>query len=139
MKHRDFSLHQRIVLNNIPFKDEYNINERLQWFACSLGLFGVRDRDKSCFRVFVQLVKAGSKDEMRSSDELSEELALSRATVIHHLNKLMDLGLVVNRRSKYGISASSFQTLVERVRRDAKGILDRLERVAKKLDEEIRY
>jgi hypothetical protein len=51
----------------------------------------------------------------------------------------MDLGLVVNRRSKYGISASSFQTLVERVRRDAKGILDRLERVAKKLDEEIRY
>ncbi len=139
MKKPRFSLYQRIVLNNIPYRDDYNVNERIQWFACSLGLFGIRDRDKSCFRVFVELIKAANQDEMRTSDQLSEELVLSRSTVIHHLNKLMDLGLVKNRRSKYGINANSLQGLVERIRGDSKAILDKLEKVAKKLDEEIKY
>jgi len=35
-----------------------DLNESMQWFGKSLGLFGNRDRDKSCYRIFVELLKA---------------------------------------------------------------------------------
>ena len=38
--------------------DEKNLNNELQWFGQSLGLFGDRDKEKSCFRVFLELLKA---------------------------------------------------------------------------------
>ena len=35
-----------------------DINKTLEWFGNSLGLFNLRDKDKSCFRIFIELLKA---------------------------------------------------------------------------------
>jgi len=65
-----------------------NTNADLQWLGNSLGLFGLRDKDSSCFRIFITLVKRS--EEPISSDEIAGRLHLSRGTVVHHLIKLMD-------------------------------------------------
>src|SRR3990167_11073730 len=69
---------------------EKTINQELQWFGNSLGLFNLRDKDKSCFRVFIELLKAAKANMPLTSDELAYRLNLSRGTVIHHINKLME-------------------------------------------------
>ena len=35
------------------------IDQELQWIGSSLGLFNLRDKDKSCYRIFITLLKMG--------------------------------------------------------------------------------
>ena len=131
-------IYQRIVLNRLQLPENWNVNQQLQWFGTSLGLFGIRDRDKSCFRLFIELIKAAMERKMFSSDELSERLSLSRGTVVHHLNKLLDSGLVISRKNKYTLSTGSLFELVNKIKNDANEILNELEQVAKELDKQLR-
>ena len=45
-----------IIRTGKPEKD--NLNQELQYLGESLGLFSERDKDKSCFRIFIVLVKS---------------------------------------------------------------------------------
>ena len=83
-------IRQRITIVQIRKPAEHNVNQELQWFGTSLGLFNLRDKDKSTFRLFIELLKSAKANHMLTSDELAAKLALSRGTIIHHINKLME-------------------------------------------------
>jgi len=126
-----------IIKNSKP--KTRTINEELQWFGQSLGLFGKRDKDKSCFRIFIVLIKQASKDSGLSSDEISFRLNLTRGTVVHHLNKLMDSGIVINRRGKYFLSVNTLEELVSSMKKNAESFFEELENVAKAIDERMKF
>ncbi len=113
-------------------------NELLQWFGRSLGMFGLRDRDKSCFRLFIELLKSGRGDKALSSDELAYRLRLSRGTVVHHLTRLMDSGIVVKSGNSYLLREHSLVTLVEEIREDMERACDDLRAVAELIDMTLR-
>ena len=112
-----------------------NINEELQWFGNSLDLFNLRDKDKSCFRIFIELLKATKAQIPISSDEIAMKLNLSRGTVVHHLNKLIESGMVIIVKNKYILRGSNLQELVDEIESDATRTLEELKRVAKEIDE----
>ena len=74
-----------VVSMNKPVKKQ--VNEDLQWLCSSLGLFNIRDKENSLFRIFIELLKAAKKGIPISSDEIAHKLDLSRGTVVFHLNK----------------------------------------------------
>lgn len=113
-------------------------NELLQWFGRSLGMFGLRDRDKSCFRLFIELLKSGRGDKALSSDELAYRLRLSRGTVVHHLTRLMDAGIVIKSGNSYLLREHSLATLVEEIREDMERACDDLRAVAELIDMTLR-
>ena len=123
-----------IIRTRIP-KDSA-INEQIQLFGGSLGLFNLRDKDKSCYRIFITLLK-NLKKEGLSSDELAAKTGLTRGTVVHHLNKLMDAGLVLNYRKTYILNVDDISSLVERIKKDVNKTLNELEQVAKDLDKRL--
>ena len=51
-------IQQRITIIRMRRPETPSLNEELQWFGSSLGLFNLRDKDKSCFRIFIELLKA---------------------------------------------------------------------------------
>lgn len=114
-------------------------NELLQWFGRSLGMFGLRDRDKSCFRLFIELLKSGRGDKALSSDELAYRLRLSRGTVVHHLTRLMDAGIVIKSGNTYLLRERSLVTLVEEIREDMERACDDLAAVAELIDKRLRH
>ena len=114
-----------------------NINQDLQWFCDSLGLFGNRDRDKSCFRMFVVLLKSLHNTQGLTSDEISEKVDLSRGTVVHHLHTLIGSGLVVRDRNKYMLKVDNLSSLVEEVERDIIKTMHNLRKVAEILDKRL--
>ena len=125
----------KITIIRTKKPEEFNINELLQWFGGSLGLFNLRDKDRSCFRVFVSLLKNLKKgEEGMTSDEIAEETTLSRGTVVHHLNKLMEAGIVVVERGKYLLKVNNLEELVDVVRKDVNKAFDSLKDVGKQLD-----
>lgn len=127
----------RITIIKVRKTDADNINEELQWLGSSLGLFGLRDKDSSCFRVFITLVKKARKNEALSSDEIAEYLHLSRATAIHHLAKLMEAGLVVHEKEGYILRETHLLPLIRNVQRDLEIMFKEMEEVAKEIDERL--
>src|SRR3989344_3174509 len=105
---------------------EKDVNKDLQWFSESLGLFGERDKEKSCFRVFLELIKAARRKTALTSDEIALRSNLTRATVIHHLHKLIESGLVLPYDNKYILRVENLESLVFEVRKDLMRTLEDL-------------
>lgn len=126
--------HQKITIINIRKPVVKNINYELQWLGTSLGLFNLRDRDKSCFRVFIELLKSAKGRKALSSDELAYRLNLSRGTVMHHINKLMDAGIVTYYKNRYMLRVDNLEALIDEVEKDIKRTCESLKAAAKEID-----
>ncbi len=124
-----------IIRTNKPV--ERDINHELQWLGVSLGLFNLRDKDKSCFRIFIELLKAAKSRNPISSDELALKLGITRGTVVHHLNKLMESGLVIHERKGYMLRVDNLSELINELERDVKRICHDLKVIASDVDKKI--
>ncbi|RME55406.1 transcriptional regulator [Candidatus Woesearchaeota archaeon] len=131
------STFKKITIIKIRKSPANNINQDIQNFSQSLGLFNVRDKEKSCYRIFVELLKAAKFEQGLSSDELAYKLNLSRGTVIHHLNRLMDSGLVVSKRNKYMLRTKDLASLIEKLKKDAIDFFNDLKNLALDIDKKI--
>ena len=125
----------RIILQHVRHNPQENINRELQWLGSSLGLFNLRDKDSSCFRVFITLVKKSKRDETLSSDDIAEQLHLSRGTVVHHLTKLMNSGIVVREKEGYLLRENTLRQVIQDMRQEMERMFAEMETVAKEIDE----
>jgi predicted transcriptional regulator len=130
-------MQRKTVLIKVRKNFEKNINDELRWFGRSLGLFGLRDRNSSCFRVFITLLKRAKQNEPLSSDDIAERLRLSRGTVVHHLNKLMSAGLIIKQNRGYILREHNLQRVVDDIKHDIDATLADLQAVARELDEQL--
>lgn len=131
-------IQQRITIIKIRRPATENLNEELQWFGTSLGLFNLRDKDKSCFRIFIELLKVTKHNKSITSDELADHLGLSRGTVIHHVNKLMETGLVVHEGKGYMLRVNNLSALIEELEEDIERTCISLKRIAQEIDDKMR-
>lgn len=115
-------------------RPERTINEELQWFGKSLGLFNLRDKDKSCFRVFIELLKSAKRKQPLSSDELASRLNLTRGTVMHHINKLIESGIVVPGKKRYLLRVDNLKSLIGEIERDIERTCTDLKEIADDID-----
>ena len=97
----------------------------------------MRDKDKSCFRIFIELIKASKEKKPLSSDELAAIAGLSRGTVVHHLNKMIDAGLIINHKNKYLLRVENLKALVDEIQKDLKRTMKDLKEVAEQIDESL--
>lgn len=130
-------IRQRITIVNIRKPAEHNVNRELQWFGSSLGLFNLRDKDKSCFRIFIELLKSAKQKNNITSDELALKLSLSRGTIIHHVNKLMESGFVVHERNTYTLRVDNLKSLIDELEKDIRRTCEDLKDIAKEIDDRL--
>lgn len=114
-----------------------DVNQELQWFGTSLGLFNLRDKDRSCFRLFIELLKSTKMQQPLSSDELADRTQLTRGTVVHHLNKLIDAGIIITHKNKYLLRADTLKGLVEELHKDMEHSFSNLEEIADNIDRKL--
>ncbi len=131
-------IQQRITIIKIRSPVNENLNEELQWFGTSLGLFNLRDKDRSCFRIFIELLKATKRNKAITSDELAEMLDLSRGTVVHHLHKLMETGLVVYEKPGYMLRVNNLSALIDELEEDVSRMCTSLRKIAGDIDKRMR-
>jgi biotin operon repressor len=128
-------IQRRITIVTMRKPPRANLNDELQWFGSSLGLFGQRDKDKSMFRVFLELVKAAKTGRPLSSDSIAETLDLSRGTVVHHINKLIESGIVLYDGKHYWLRDNSLELLIEEVQKDTERTIEDLRKAAREIDQ----
>ncbi|MFH1649609.1 MAG: helix-turn-helix domain-containing protein [Candidatus Woesearchaeota archaeon] len=125
----------RITVIKTSRPSQAGLNEKLLWLGGSLGLFNQRDKDKSCFRVFITLVK---EKEGVTSDQIADQLKLTRGTAVHHLNKLMESGIVIRERNIYHLRGDSVQDVIAHVERTMNKALEDLKQTAEEIDKSMR-
>ena len=130
-------INQRITIIRRTVPRRTNVNEELQWLGNSLGLFNLRDKDKSCFRIFIELLKEARRNEGLTSDELAYRLGLSRGTVVHHLNKLMEAGIVVFEKGAYKLRVQNLEVLIDELNKDIQRTMTDLKDIAANIDKEM--
>jgi predicted transcriptional regulator len=115
-----------------------NINEQLQWFGGTIGLFSKRDKDKSCFRIFITLLKnVKASNEGLTSDEIAALTKLTRGTVIHHITRLMEAGIVTVEKNKYVLQVENLEELVELLKQNVNKTFENLKDIAKDIDDKL--
>ena len=127
---------QRITIIHTG-KPSRELNDEIQWFCNSIGLFTNRDRDSSCYRVFVELLKATRARQALSSDAIGLNLSLSRGTVMHHINRLMEAGVVSESHSRYALRVGNLEVLVSEIENDIRDTCNELRKIAKRIDREL--
>ena len=128
---------RKVTIVRLRKPTQKDLNQDLQWFSSSLGLFSERDKEKSCFRIFVELIKAARRNQPLNSDQIALRTHLSRATIIHHLNKLIETGLVIPHEGSYILRVDNLETLVEEVKRDVLRSFEDLQAMAEELDDQL--
>jgi len=127
----------RITICRVQQNRTPDINDELQYLGGALGLFTLRDKDKSRFRIFIALLKALKKRNILSSDDLAEQLGITRATVVHHLDNLMDAGIVENIKGRYQLRVDNLEELLDMVQADINRTIEELKETAKNVDKEL--
>ncbi|MEM2115605.1 MAG: winged helix-turn-helix domain-containing protein [Candidatus Woesearchaeota archaeon] len=110
----------------------FNRETLLSYLLFSLGIVTKRDKKGIKAKILVTLLM---HKKPLSADELQYLCKESRTTVLFHLKELMKRGLIEKRISKYIIREPNLGKLIKKLREDTNLILDKLESVAKKLDE----
>lgn len=128
---------QRVTIIKLRKDPTDNINQELQWLGNTLGLFNLRDKDSSCFRVFITVVKKARSSEPISSDDIAEKLNLSRGTVVHHLTRLIDTGIIVREHGGYILRERLLANVIKDLQREMETIFSELQHVAKDIDEKL--
>ena len=128
---------KRITIIKIEKPKKKDLNEDIKWISNSLGLISSRDKEKSCYRIFIELIKAANKGVALSSDEIAKNAHLSRGTVIHHLNALMGSGIITYEKRRYLLKADNLETLIDEIKGEILKVFKNLKNVAKELDEEL--
>lgn len=126
---------KKITILKLSKPAKKDINHELQWLGHSLGLFNIRDKDKSCFRIFIELLKAAKQRQSLSSDDIAARLELTRGTIIHHINNLMNSGLVIQEKRRYTLRVEKLTSLIEELHRDLENACRNIKEVARDIDE----
>lgn len=128
----------RISLYNIDPPATADINAELQWIGGVFGVFGERDKDSSCFRVFVTIVHATQQEGGVTSDDIAARCKLARGTVVHHINKLRDTGLVAPSPGGYRLAQQNMAAVLAGIEDEVQRILSVSKIVAKDIDRKLR-
>jgi predicted transcriptional regulator len=127
----------RITIIRMQKPIQENVNEELRFLGESLGLFNERDKDKSCFRIFIILLNSLRKGQRLTSDEIAERTNLTRGTVIHHLTRLMESGIVVSQKNYYMLAVDNMEELVDLVKSNLVKTFDNLKPIARNIDKRL--
>ena len=68
------------------------------------------------------------------AEYIAFRLNLSRGTVIHHINKLIDAGIVTYYKNRYMLRVDNLEVLIDEVEKDIKRTCEGLKSVAKEID-----
>jgi len=126
---------KRIIIVNSEKPKDLNLNQEIQWFSNCLGMFNKRDKDKSRFRIFINLLKEGDS---LSSEQIAQRSNLTRATVIHHLSRLMDSGLIIEKNKKYILRINNLENLTNEIEKDIVSTFKKLREISREIDRDLK-
>ncbi|MCL4379106.1 MAG: hypothetical protein M1160_03155 [Candidatus Marsarchaeota archaeon] len=125
---------EKIEIRAIEKPDEKDPEKMLRWFVAALGLSGDEKNsiEEQILRDFAVATREGC--EGLSSSELKFDRDVARSTVIYHLNRFIDAGIIVKHGRKYHLRATEMSKVIEELEYDINREMQRMLDMAKEFD-----
>lgn len=126
---------ERIVIRFVERPDFKDSEEMIKWFCEVFGLSGSNgELDSIEEQILRNFVNAAYSNRGLASSELKLDTNLARSTVIYHLNRFIEVGLLVKRGRKYYLRASEMSKAIEEIEYDINREMQRMLDTAKQFD-----
>jgi predicted transcriptional regulator len=123
---------ERIEIRFVEMPDSQDPASIIRWFCRVFGLSTEGDSlEEQIFRNFVE---AAYTNKGLASSELKLDTTLSRSTVIYHLNRFIEAGLLVKHGRRYSLRASELSKAIEEIEYDINREMSRMLDTAKEYD-----
>ncbi len=126
---------ERIVIKQVSRPGKDDVNEIIEWF-CEVFDLANKGNDLEP-AIFKEIVSNSMKGEGITSRELTSELEMPRSTVIYHLNRFIDTGLVIRKGRKYQLRSEDLASTIEEIQADMFREFGRMISLAQRMDEMI--
>ena len=120
----------RLVIKFTEKPDLDDPQKMIKWF---LHVFGF-DEEGIEEQMLMLFTEAAYRNKGISSSELKLDTPVARSTVIYHLNRFIDSGLIVKRGRKYYFRASEMTKAIEEIEYDINREFQRMMDAAKEFD-----
>ena len=128
---------KKYIVKKLRDPPEQTSKKDVEWVAHSLGFVTRRDQDKTAFRILNALIQAAGEGKGMTSEELSEVVEPTVGSVIYHLKKLMNSGLIVKFDSTYELRGMNLKNTIEEIKKEINMTLESIMDIAGEIDEEI--
>ncbi|MGC8651925.1 MAG: hypothetical protein ACP5UH_01590 [Candidatus Micrarchaeia archaeon] len=122
---------EKIVIKSVERPRDETPNSIIRWFCNVFDLDSEIEQE-----IFKRFIKAAGQNRGISSSELRFN-NVARSTVIYHLNRFIDAGLVVRKGRKYVFRGPSMLALIEEMDYDIQREMQRMLDFAKELDRQV--
>jgi len=124
---------QQISIRFIEKPDQNDAEGIIRWFCDVFGLSNPEAENPVEEQILKSFVEAARDGKGLSSSELDLEAKLARSTVIYHLNRFRDAGLIVKRGRKYYLRAGEMEKVIQEIgydlERELRGLIDASKRL----------
>ncbi|MGC8649167.1 MAG: hypothetical protein ACP5UN_03035 [Candidatus Micrarchaeia archaeon] len=126
----------KIEINTVAKPSKKHEKDILKWFCLELGLTTKDDEEGIEIAILKNLIMAAYKDKGITSLKLKELLnyPIARSTVIYHLNRLIDAGLIVKKGRYYFLRGTIMSRTIEELEYDLDREFKRMIEAAEQLD-----
>lgn len=125
---------ERIVIRFVERPDFNKPEDMLKWFCDVFGLSSGENPNSIEAQILKNFIEAAYNNEGLASSELRLNTDLARSTVIYHLNRFIDAGLLVKRGRKYYLRASEMSKAIEEIEYDINREMQRMRDTARVFD-----
>lgn len=124
---------EQIAIRFIEKPDLNDAEGIIRWFCNVFGLSNPEAENPVEEQILKTFVAAARDGKGLSSSELDLESKLARSTVIYHLNRFRDAGLLVKRGRKYYLRAGEMEKVIQEIgydlERELRGLIDTARRL----------
>lgn len=131
---------RKIAIRDLRLPAKSGEGNDIEWLCRSLNLFTKNDTEKSAYKVFRILIRSSIEGKPKTSTEIAEELDLARGTVLFHMKKFYNSGLVERAPGRrYALREPSLEETIGDMMRDTERIFERMRKIASDIDRELGF
>ena len=124
---------EQIVIRFIEKPDQNDAEGIIRWYCDVFGLSNPEAENPVEEQILKSFVEAARDGKGLSSSEIDLETKLARSTVIYHLNRFRDAGLIVKKGRKYYLRAGEMEKVIQEIgydlERELRGLIDTSKRL----------
>jgi DNA-binding transcriptional ArsR family regulator len=126
---------ERISIRYVEAPKRKDQRELIRWFCMAFGLESSTDKGIGIEEELLrELAEATYSDKGLSSSKIKLREGVARSTVIYHLNRLMEAGLVTRRGRRYYLRSADMYRSIEEIEYDLTREMKRMLDFAKEFD-----
>ncbi len=125
---------EKIVIKAVDKPAYRNPDEFIRWLCEAFGLSNPNEKDSIEAEILKRFVVAAAGNTGISSSQIVLKPKVARSTVIYHLNRFIDSGLVVKKGRKYYLRAQELSSAIEEIEYDINREMMRILDAAREFD-----